>query len=166
MLALPNDRWRLFVESWLSGGRAHGGYTGAARAAGFKGNDNVLKVTAYRLAHDQRVQEAIQEEARKRLRSSVPAALDALDEIVADKKHKDRALIAKTILDRTGLHEVSETKHTVEFIGNDPAMLERVRQLALRMNMDPEKLLGHTAAQKLLPARLVEDAEFEETEDA
>lgn len=167
MLALPNDRWRRFVEVWLEMGTAGGGYTGAARAAGFKGADTSLKVTAYRLAHDFRIQEAIQEEARKRLNSLVPGALEAMGDILGEKKHKDRALIAKTVLDRTGLHEVAETKHTIEFIGNDPAMLERARQLALRLNMPVEKLLGSSLARGLpapTPELVAVEAEYEEVE--
>lgn len=157
------------MQMWLDKGSAGGGCAGAARGAGFTGTHDSLKVTGYRLSHDYRVQEAIQEEARKRLTGLLPLSLEAMGDMLKDRQHKDRAAIAKTILDRTGLHEVTESKHTVEFIGNDPAMLERARQLAIRMKLPVEQLLGKSLARGL-PAptpELVEaplEAEYEEIE--
>lgn len=174
MAALPNDRWRRFVVEWLDGAKGgHGGnakgYSAALRRAGWKGkSDAALAVSARRIARDPRVLEAIQEEARKRLRGAVPMALAALDEIVEDKAHKDRLAAVKSVLDRAGLHEVREEVHRHEvFIADDPMMLERVRQLAGRLGVPVERLLGKTAAGGLsaplaLPSPV--EAEFEEVE--
>lgn len=165
MAALPNDRWRRFVIALLDGTTSDGhgskGHTAALKRAGWRGTPESLRVTAYRLSHDVRVQEAIQEEARKRLSFGLPMALNAIEEIVADPQHKDRLAAAKAVMDRAGLNEVAESHHTVEFIANDPAVLERVRQLAARTGVPVEKLIGRTAALALKPAP-AEDAEFEE----
>jgi phage terminase small subunit len=161
MAALPNDRWRRFVCEWLD--RSQGGATGAARRAGFEGKPDTLYVTAYRLSHDSRIQEAIQEEARKRLNSMIPLSLDALQEIVSDKEHKDRLGAVKSVLDRAGLHETKQIEHKHEFIANDPVMLERVRQLADRLGLPAEKLIGRSAAAAITAP--VQDAQFEEVDD-
>lgn len=166
MAALPNERWRAFVLAFLDGappGRNKGlGHTHAARKAGFEGNDATMRKTAYMLAHDTRIQEAIQEEARKRLVTSVPIALRALEDIAGKSSHKDQLSAAKTILDRTGLHETKETKNTHEYITDDPAMLERVRQLATQMGLPLEKLIGRGAMERIAPPKPVLTVEFAE----
>lgn len=161
MAALPNDRWRAFVIHLLDlGGKGHGhssagkGYTGAARMAGFQGSPTAMSVKGHQLAHDTRIQEALQEEARKRLALGVPDALVALSEITRDKSHKDRLGAVKTTLDRAGLHEVQEKVVKHEFIGDSPEMLEQVRQLALRLKIPLQQLLGKSLAPD------IKDAEF------
>ena len=166
MAALPNDRWRSFVIEWLDGskldGRGSKGYTQAARRAGFKGNDDTMRKTGYTLAHDPRIQEAIQEEARKRMVLDIPIGLVALREIAENKDHKDRLNAAKTLLDRTGLHEIHETKTTHEVITEDPMLIERIRQLALQLGVPLEKLVGTSTAKQIeaKPEPIV--VEFEE----
>jgi hypothetical protein len=162
MLALPNERWRDFVRLWLDGCKNH---AEAARRAGFQGDNDVIKVTAYRLSHDDRIQKAIQAEARRRLNSQIPLALRVTEEIMQDVLHKDRAAVAKTVLDRAGLHEVREERHTHEFIGDSPELLKRVALLAERLGMPVEKLIGREAAKRLEPVE-VEFAEIEKSEEA
>lgn len=165
MAALPNERWRAFVLAFLDGcpaGPHKGlGHTHAARKAGFTGNEATMRKTAYMLAHDTRIQEAIQEEARKRLTTCIPIALNAVADIAGRKGHKDQLAAAKTILDRTGLHETKEQRTTHEYITDDPAMLERIRQLAVQMNMPLEKLIGKGAAERLLLQKPVLTVDYE-----
>lgn len=165
MAALPTDMMRAFVVAWIEGspsGREGKGYTAAARRAGYSGSDETLKVTAYRLAHDIRIQEAMHEEGMKRLNGLAPAALQAANEILEDSKHKDRAVVIKTVLDRTGFHEVREVKTTHELLTGD--QLQKAVVLAERMHIPLEQLIGRAAAEKLkaLPVPKVEDAEFVE----
>lgn len=161
MLALPNDRWRAFVVALLDVDATRGRYTEAARRAGFDQNPAALQVTAFRMAHDTRVQEAVQEEARKRLNSNLPLALKAAEDILLDTNHKDRALMVKTVFDRTGLHGITETKHTHEFIGDDAALLQRAVILAERLGIPIAQLIGRSAALKLTGPQ-VQEAEFVE----
>ena len=53
----------------------------AAELAGYTGDRETLKATGWRLAHDQRVQAAIHEEAQKLIRSTSVMAINVITEI-------------------------------------------------------------------------------------
>src|SRR5262245_56018796 len=81
MKALPNDRYRAFVEFYLLEKPGRGAQTAAARRAGFgKPRTTALSMAqiAYRLMRDERVVAAIAEESRKLLRAGAPDAVKAL----------------------------------------------------------------------------------------
>src|SRR3974377_1508472 len=104
MKALPNDRYRLFVDAYLLEKPGYGAQTNAARRAGF-GNqhtkDQTFSAIACRLMRDERVVAAVAEEARKLLRSGAADAVKALQNMVQDPTHKDHARAVGMLLDRT-----------------------------------------------------------------
>lgn len=151
MEALPTDRMRAFVYAMLDSGCSN--HFLAAKSAGYIGNENTLRVTAHRLAHDERVQAALQEEARRRLMTGSILAVNALLDIVSNPAHKSRLQAANSILDRTGLHGLIEQKVTHEHTIDDKKAIARIRELALTLGVDPVKLLGTVG---------VVDAEFTE----
>lgn len=156
MCNLPNDQWRSFVIAYVSSGT--GNATAALKQAGREGTPVSLRVAAHHLLHDTRVQEAIQEEARKRLVSFLPLAINVHKEIMQDAGHKDRLNAAAGILNRAGLHVVTEEKRTVEVTFN-PEQLARAKVLSARLGVPLEKLVGSRLA---IAGPKIEDAEFEE----
>jgi phage terminase small subunit len=148
MLAL-NERRRRFVLALVMQDIPN--YTDAAEEAGFGGRGknrrNVLKQIGSRLVHEESVLEAIREVAGKHLRGSgLLMAAKSLERMVNDPKHKNHARAVEAMLDRTGLGV--EQKISVDHTHTDltgAAMIERIRELALKHGMDPAKLLGGNA---------------------
>lgn len=141
-----NDRQRGFVTAMLDfGGRNN---TRAARAAGYDGVDEVLRVTAYRLAHDPKIQEAIKEEGEKRLNAGTIMAVNILFDILDDAttETKDRLKAVEMVLNRTGLHTKTEQKVTVTHKDEtSKEMIAEIKLLSERLGIDPQKLLGNNA---------------------
>ncbi len=139
-LALLTHRQQTFVRAMLeTGGQDH---TRAARMAGYTGNDNCMRVTAHRLAHDTKVLAALKEEADKRIRSGALLGASVLIEIAGDTMHKDRFRAATELLNRAGLQVVTEHKVTVTNSGDEKAMIERIASMASQLGLDSKKLLG------------------------
>lgn len=154
MLAL-NDRQRNFVVALLETGSAN--HTEAAAMAGYSGDRATLQVTGHRLAHDDRVLEAIREEAHRRMRSSAILASSALVEIISNREGeetKDRLKAIDMLLNRVGLHGTTEHKTTVTHTMDEKQMVARIKALAEGLGLDAKKLLGS--------AGVVIDAEFRE----
>lgn len=141
-----NERQQAFVVAMLEfGGRNH---TKAARAAGYDGSDEVVRVTAHRLAHDTKIQEAIIEEGQKRMIAggflAINTLLDICDDITTEKK--DRIKAATEILNRIGLH--AKTEHKLAVTHKDETSAEMIKEIQLlseRLGIDPQKLLGNSA---------------------
>lgn len=119
--------------------------TQAAIYAGFP-NDEYIHQTAYRLAHDETIQDAVKEVAQRRLNSSSMVAvrilLEIADDVTAEKK--DRLKAAEMILNRTGLHATSEHKVAVTHVDKTTdEMIKRIEQLSKGLGLDPKKLLGN-----------------------
>ena len=103
------DMQQRFVIAMLD--LANGNYTEAAKVAGYSpgGSEMGLRSTAYRLAHDEKVQAAIQEESQKRLNVAGMMALNrliALADGVEEGGKIDRKVQLKAVemvLNRSGL---------------------------------------------------------------
>jgi len=145
-------RQKVFVDAVLSMGRLN--QMEAARKAGYTGNDETMRVTGHRLAHDPKIRAAILEEAQARMEVGGALAVEVLVDIAGDPTHKDRLKAAQAILDRVGLHTRTEHKVTVEHV-DDAGKIEAIKLLASRLGIDAAKLLGHATV----------DAEFEEVTD-
>lgn len=161
MQALPNDRWRDACVAFVEGG-AYGsdhGYTDAIKKAGFEGTPNSLRVTAHRIFHDHRMQAAVQEEARKRLTGLVPLAIRAHREIMEDPFHKDRAVAAKSIFDRAGLHVVTEHRENIGVVFS-VEQKQRAVLLAKRLGIPLDKLVGPNMVREI--ERDAIEAEYED----
>jgi hypothetical protein len=133
MRALPNHRWRAFVEFYLLENPGRGAQTNAARRAGF-GNARTSPLNmahiAWRLMRDERIQAAIAEEARKLLRGSAPEATKALIELVRNPEHKDHVRGIAMMLART---DPEITRHDMNIVhkvvNEDDESLEELRAL-------------------------------------
>ena len=132
-------------------------HTRCAAAAGYSAGpegSSALRVTAHRLAHDEKIQAAIQEEARRRMKAGSIMAASVLLNIAGNPAHKDQLKAATQLLDRSGLHALSEHKVTVENTpADEKAMVARITELAKKLDIDPKKLLGERG--------IVVDAEYE-----
>jgi len=123
----------------------------AARSAGYTGTDQTIRTTAYRLAHDPRILEALKEIADRRIRSGALLGASVLMEIAGDTMHKHRFHAAKELLDRSGLMVVTEHKVTVQNSSDEKAIIDRIASMAAQLGIDHKALLGN-----------IVEAEFEE----
>jgi hypothetical protein len=147
--ALPNDRWRAFVEFYLletytNGHKGnYGSLARAARKAGFGGPKTTPRAMAHigwRLMRDDRMVAAVAEESRKLLRSGAPEAVKAVHRGVRDPTHKDHARFVGMVLDRA---DPIESRSFVEITHKTDPDMESLEELrALRELGTPrEKLL-------------------------
>src|SRR5690349_3017404 len=84
-----NDRQQAFVVALLTQGTRN--YAAAARTAGYQGEESgALRVSAHRLAHDERILAALREETERRMQASIGMAAEVLLSIAEDPTHKDR----------------------------------------------------------------------------
>lgn len=144
MLALP-VRQRGFVIALLELGGQD--FTRAAKMAGYGGDSpNGLRTIAHRLAHDTKVQAAMLEEAQKRLGAHSILCTSTLIQIIngeiAGCTVKDRTKAIEMLLNRTGLHALTEHKVQVEHTISNEEALRKITLLAGRLGIDPAKLLG------------------------
>jgi phage terminase small subunit len=150
MRALPTNRHRAFVRALYQVKPGHGANSKAARLAGFgtpNSSNQSIATIASRLAHDERVLEAIAEEDQKRIRASAPRAISALSRLVENPKHKDHARGIAMVLDRV---HPAETQHTVKVqhdvtpgFKETAEIMERIASLAARYNV-PRIVEGKT----------------------
>jgi hypothetical protein len=142
MLALPSDRHRAFVRALYTVRPGHGAQVKAAKLAGFGtpySSAQSMASIGSRLAHDERVLEAIREEDAKRIRSTAPRALSALSSLIENPKHKDHALGIAMVLDRVHPAEMVSTvkvQHDVTPDFRETAqVLERIAALAAKFGV-------------------------------
>ncbi len=148
MRALPSDRMRAFVTALM--GQSKRNYSAAYAAAGYSTNSrNAVTVESHKLAHDTRIQEAIQEEGARRMKALLPMALSVVEDILEPGAgHRDAAKVALGIMDRAGLAVTTEHKITVG-LANDTEMLGRIKILAERNGIPLEALLGQRIAKTI-----------------
>lgn len=158
---------RAFVVAFVeTGGR---NATAAARAAGYApGNPEAQRVTAYRLTHDEKVLDAIREQANKQIQSSILIGTQALVEIAQEVSHKDRLKAAVELVNRGGL--LLATQHNVNVNVRDDRnageMVARIEAMAKSLGLDAGALLGAAVGRPRLPApEEALDAEFEVVDD-
>jgi phage terminase small subunit len=157
---LPRERAFVFalVES---GGNA----SQAAAAAGY-GSESATpaqkKMAAtqagHRLLAKPHVLEAIKSEAGRRLESGALMAASILMEIAQTPGHKYQYKALIEIMNRAGMivAQKIEVKHEHELNGTDRETIAKITEIASRLGLDPQKLLGRHQP--------VIDAEFEEVE--
>jgi len=126
-----------------------------ARLAGYSDTGDGAKVRGFHLAHDTRIQEAIQEIGRKRLKFLTLEATTVLADALTATKHdkfsgevpdwKTRLGAADSILDRGGLHALSEHHVTVTRTQTREEKILEISKLAKMLGKDPRELLGNMA---------------------
>jgi hypothetical protein len=133
MRALPNNKWRAFVEFYLLEEPGYGSQAAAARKAGFgKPNSSALSMTqiASRMMRDERMVAALAEESKKIVRGGAPEAAKALLALVRDPEHKDHARAIGMVLART---DPESTTHNLNvshrMIDADEEAVEELRAL-------------------------------------
>lgn len=153
MLALTDKQQRFVINLLTQGIR---NYTEAAALAGYSNNGNGshggLKVTAHRLAHDDKINAAIEEEGRRRFKGMIPWAINLI-EAVGDNQQStgaERLKAAGMVLDRAGMHAVSERINTSgDSLIDDPDRLNRIQALARALGKPIEELIGQRMAARL-----------------
>jgi hypothetical protein len=107
-----------------------------------------LRVAGCRLAHDERVQAAMQEEARRQLHALLPMANETVASLMENSEVDPavRLRAAISIQDRGGLHAVSEQKVTHDYLGDDPQALREFKLFAEEIGVPLEKLIGKRLA--------------------
>lgn len=98
-----NPRQRAFVDALFSVPPGRGALVSAARLAGYGTPDttpHIWNSIAQRLVADPKVQAAIQEETKLRIRALGPAAVVTLQQIMSSPEHKDALKAVRTVLDR------------------------------------------------------------------
>lgn len=133
-------------------------FADAARRAGYSDVADGAKVRGHYAAHNPAVQAAIREEAGKRLNASSLTAANVLMTLLTDEAvdAKDRIKAAGMLLDRSGFgaaQTINVNKTVTDRSGN--AIMERIKQLAEKHGLDPQRLLGAP----------VVDAEFSEVKN-
>ena len=164
MRALPNNRWRAFIEFYLLEPPGHGAQTSAARRAGFGHSRttplNMARI-ASRLMRDDRMVAAIAEEARKIVRGGAPEAAKALLNLVRNSEHKDHARGIAMVLARTDpevqQHDL-QVSHRI--IDADQEALEELRA-ARALGATREKLIELFGGNYLPRLERLEAAETE-----
>lgn len=160
MSALSTDRRRAFVLASFTGSKEPVDW---ARAAGYVDageHHSGIRVTAWRLAHDPDIQAAMQEEARRRLNSLAPAAIEAIADILHNPQHKKQLEAAMTVLSRTGISEATVKK--VEVTISDQQKMDQIRLRAEYLGIDADALLGKVALPTPAVSGTITEAEYEE----
>lgn len=133
-----------------------GNPTSWARAAGYSDVKEGAKVRGHYLSHDKRIEAAVQEVARAHLHTYGPLlGIAVAMRIARDESHPKQLMAAQALLNRTGFHETSEHRVTMEHTDRTgAAMARRIRELAEALGLDPAKLLGANAGPE--PMKVIE----------
>lgn len=156
-----NPRKRAVVDFLLTTGTNN--WTEACRAAGYEDGPG-LHVTAHRMRRDNRINEAMVEEGRRRLAHDLPMAISAVRDIASNPHHKDQLRAAMHIQAQVGLGAVSKVEHVHTLDGD---LMDRARAAAARLGIDFANLKNITPEPALTPeasrALPAPDAEEDET---
>lgn len=163
-----NERQQLFVVALFEQGRRS--YTRAAEAAGYSGKPEVVRVQAHRLAHNDKVLAAIQEEGFRRMQAGAALAVDKLGHILENSVDDKTTLKAiEMTLNRVGLHARTEHINRNETITDDVDKIARIVKLCGVLGVDPKTMLGRLAPKVEELTGVAEepiDVEFSEVDDA
>lgn len=115
----------------------------AARLAGYSDSSEAAKVTAHRLMHDQRIIDAMHEQAGKRLWAISMKAAYRVDQMLDSEDDKVVLKAAVAVLDRTGFgaQQNININQTVRD-ESGKAILNRIEALADRLGVPVAGLLG------------------------
>jgi hypothetical protein len=132
MRALPSDKHRQFVLNLYLVKPGYGNHVAAAKMAGFGSSTSTPQSwasIASRLAHDEKIQAAIFEEDQKRIRSTAPRAIFALQNLIEDPTHKDHARGIGMLLDRVHPPELRTTVDVHHHVDHTAETLLHLRYL-------------------------------------
>jgi hypothetical protein len=139
-----NERQRGFVMGMIEVPGCS--YAAAARRAGYSDTKEGAKVRGHHLAHNPAVQDAIREEAGKRLNAASLTAGGVLLALLTDTKilPKDRIKAAGMLLDRSGFgaSQTINVNKTVTRKMDVSAAAQKIAEFRQRFPEQFEKLLG------------------------
>lgn len=132
MASLPSDKQRAYIDALFEVPPGRGAMVAAARVAGYQGDPHALTATANRLMRDPRIQAAIAEETKRRIRALGPASVSAITDIIADPLHRDRLKASLAVIEKiepsiTRLQ--GEIHHTHEVIDHNKEAVAQLRTL-------------------------------------
>jgi phage terminase small subunit len=136
------EKQRAFVDYLVSTGTDN--ECEAARAAGYNPDapegSSAIRVSAHRLAHDQRIIDAIGEETSRRVSFMLPMAYRAMLELVKSPNHKDHFKAVEKFWIQGGLDHKGTVKH--EHAVSAEQMIAEMRRWADEMGIPQEKVIG------------------------
>jgi phage terminase small subunit len=161
MQQLP-DQWQRFVMAMIETG---GNRVRSALLAGFGAKSGTpdqryraAAMTGSRLAHDERITEAIQEQAERMMKAGAIKAAAVMIELMDSPDPKVRQKAASETLAISGIQGVAKQEIKVEHTDKTTGeLLAFIRSAAKDQGLDPRKLLGSVGVD---PSIL--DAEFTE----
>src|SRR5262249_34343613 len=98
MLALT-EKQRRFVLELRAGPKGYGSQNRAARAAGYIGDADTLKVTASRVTHSPAVQAALKEIGASIITAAAFQAIGTIEHIAANDEHPDQFRAARFLVE-------------------------------------------------------------------
>lgn len=153
-LSCLNPQERAFLLALVMAGGSPNQVLNCARAAGYADPKY-----GWVLMRKQKIIDALQEEAGKRLVSGALLGASVLMEIAGNPIHKDQYKAAKELLAHAGYMPVSKQEITVKHLEPDKRQLVAdIAAFARQMGMDPQKLLGSVG--------VTTDAEFTEVKES
>lgn len=154
MKALGTDLIRRFVWEYVDNG---GNATRAANDAGYSTKSRGANPAGYRNLQSPEVIAAIEEVTWSRLHSAIVPAVKGLEALVRDPLSKFHMKAIEMVMDRVpGFASKSEHTVKVEHTLTIDEMKDRVRNIATRLQLDPQKLLASSQTV---------DVEYSEVED-
>jgi phage terminase small subunit len=138
------ERQQRFVLELRHGPAGYGSEIRAVRAAGFRGTDESLRVTASRLMHHPKVQDALREVGYRMIRAASFTAIKNVETIANDLEHRDCLKANLALLDRGGfgietVHNV-KVQHSHHVAINAEEALARIHKLAAAAGLDAKAL--------------------------
>jgi phage terminase small subunit len=137
---------RAWLHAYLDAGDENA--TAAARRAGYgkEGTDaqknQACKQAGYHNIHDADILEAIRELAHEKFRQAGYLATARLMELVKDPTHKDHFKAIERVLAQNGMIAALQIEHNHNVNVTEEDQIEKVKQLAARLGIDPRTLLG------------------------
>lgn len=130
-----------------------------AEMAGYAGGESVVKVMACNLLQRQDINDAINECAGMRLRAGALVAAEVLIKLASDETAAGslRLRAAAALLDRVGL--APQQNIQVDHVHTDrtgSALMDRIRELAAKHGLDPERLLAGERPVKVIEGAVVD----------
>lgn len=140
-----NERQRRFVLELRHGPAGYGSEIRAARAAGCRGTDAAIRVTAHRLIHHPKVQDALREVGYRMIRAASFTAIRNVETIANDLEHHDCLKANLALLDRGGfavetVHNIKVEHEQRHVVIATAEVLERITKLAAKAGLDAKAL--------------------------
>jgi Terminase small subunit len=148
---------RGFVKSYVDNPMRSA--TQIARSSGYSDIKGGAKVRAHELMHNENVLAAIHEETGRRFKADAALGRGVLVKIALTDEHPQQVKAASALIGYAGFSIAHEQKITVEHQDKTtPAMIEKIRELAKFLEIDPAKFLGANEP-KLIEAVVVKGEE-------